>query len=139
MSTQIITIEDQTPKFTHLYAEVLKHSFKNKTYLRNEDGGWVHTLCARSALKGILGYLSVAGRLVGSNPQILVPQWTCNSVHQTIQKICSPSNQKTSGIVGVMVYHQYGFKQKLKAINSLSVLMIFLKIFFHQVFRKLKI
>ena len=110
---------DYNPPYTifSLLSEFFVNSRKEDQMWGEEDG-WVQTLCGRSALKTILLYLEKKGILEGGSAQILVPQWTCNSVHQTIQKVCFPSNRVTKGLRGVMIYHQYGFPQNMVAIDE---------------------
>ena len=105
-------------KVTSLLADCLKGCFNDGGIKLGESKGWVQTLCARSALRCILLYLRSNNQLDSPVAQILMPQWTCNAIHQTSQKICFPTNRPTQGVRGVMVYHQYGFPQDMKAIDA---------------------
>ena len=72
---------------------------------------WTST--ARSALRPILLYLRGTGALPDVNAEMLMPQWACSGLYNTTQKICFPTIQDTPSLRGVMVYHQYGFPQRL--------------------------
>lgn len=79
--------------------------------------GSVHwTSTARSALRPVLLHLRRTGALPDKNAELLVPRWACNSLYNTVQKVCFPTIQDTPSLRGVMVYHQYGFPQRLDLI-----------------------
>jgi len=83
-----------------------------------QNDGWVQTLCARSALRILLLYLRETRVLADKNEQVLFPQWICNTVTQSSQALCMPTNRPTDALRAVMVYHQYGYPQNLKAIEE---------------------
>jgi len=84
----------------------------------SQEDGWMMTLCARSALRAILLYLRDSGVLADKTAQILAPQWACTTLYQTFHKLCFPANRPNPDLRGVMIYHQYGFPQNMKAISE---------------------
>ena len=75
---------------------------------------WTST--ARSALRPVLLHLRRTGDLPDKNAEMLVPRWVCTSLHNTVRKVCSPTIHDTASLRGVLVYHQYGFPQRLDRI-----------------------
>ena len=115
---QTLIFDTPAYKITSLLANCLKGPSSDSGHTWEEADGWVQTLCGRSALKCVLLYLRITKQLESRTAQILMPQWTCNAVHQTCHQLCFPTNRPTPGLCGVMVYHQYGFPQDLKAIDA---------------------
>lgn len=72
---------------------------------------WTST--ARSALRPILLHHRSTGRLPDKNGEVLVPRWACTSLYNTLQKVCFPTIQVTPALRGVLIYHQYGFPQRM--------------------------
>lgn len=70
----------------------------------------------RAALRVILEHLTQDGILKNKNSQILVPQWLCQGVLQTMHRFCFPTLEATASTVGVLVYHQYGYPQRMDEI-----------------------
>ena len=77
---------------------------------------WTST--ARSALRPILLHLRATGALPDKNGELLAPRWACTSLYNTIQKVCFPTSQDSPSLRGVLVYHQYGFPQRLDLISQ---------------------
>ncbi len=75
---------------------------------------WTST--ARSALRPILLHLRSTGALPDKNAELLVPHWACTSLYNAIHKVCFPTIQDSPSLRGVLVYHQYGFPQRLDLI-----------------------
>jgi len=75
---------------------------------------WTST--ARSALRPILLHLRKTGALPDKNGEVLAPRWACTSLYNTLQKVCFPTTQDSPSLRGVLVYHQYGFPQRLDLI-----------------------
>ncbi len=75
---------------------------------------WTST--ARSALRPVLLHLRRTGALPDKNGEILMPQWVCTSLLNAVHKVCFPTSQDTPSLRGVLVYHQYGFPQRLDEI-----------------------
>jgi hypothetical protein len=75
---------------------------------------WTST--ARSALRPVLLYLRTTRALPDKNGELLVPEWACTSLYNAIHKVCFPTIQDTPALRGVLVYHQYGFPQRLDLI-----------------------
>lgn len=75
---------------------------------------WTST--ARSALRAILLHLRESGQLADESSEVLVPRWVCLAFYNTLQKVCFPTLQGSSALRGVVVYHQYGFPQRLDLI-----------------------
>ena len=79
--------------------------------------GTIHwTSTARSALRPVLLHLRRTGALADKNAELLVPRWVCTSLHNTIHKVCFPTIHDSPSLRGVLVYHQYGFPQRLDRI-----------------------
>lgn len=74
------------------------------------------TATARSALRPVLLHLRKTGALPDKNGEVLAPSWACTSLYNTIQKVCFPTVQDSPSLRGVLVYHQYGFPQRLDRI-----------------------
>lgn len=75
---------------------------------------WTST--ARAALRPILLHLRGTGALPDKNGELLAPRWACTTLYNTINKVCFPTSQDTPSLRGVLVYHQYGFPQRLDLI-----------------------
>lgn len=75
---------------------------------------WTST--ARAALRPVLLHLRKTGALPDKNGEVLAPRWACTSLYNTLQKACFPTVQDTPSLRGVLVYHQYGFPQRLDRI-----------------------
>lgn len=80
------------------------------------DGKVYWTSTARSALRPVLLHLRRTGALPDKNAELLVPHWVCTCLYNTVHKVCYPTIQDTPALRGVLVYHQYGFPQKLDRI-----------------------
>lgn len=78
----------------------------------------LYTGSGRAALRIILEYLTARGVIVDKNAQVLVPQWLCQSVINTMHRFCFPTLTISKNLRGVMVYHQYGFPQNMDEICS---------------------
>lgn len=76
----------------------------------------IFTGSGRAALQTILKYYRETGRLPDKNSQILIPHWMCNSVVSSMQKQCFPTLTLNKNVRGLLVYHQYGFPQKMDEI-----------------------
>jgi len=70
----------------------------------------------RAALRLILEFFRDNKRLPDKNGQVLVPHWLCYSALNTMQKYCSPTLTMNEKVKGLLVYHQYGFPQKMDEI-----------------------
>lgn len=76
----------------------------------------LYTGSGRAAVRIILEYLTAKGIIADKNTQVLVPQWLCQSVINTMHKLCFPTLTISRDLKGVMVYHQYGFPQNMDEI-----------------------
>lgn len=74
------------------------------------------TASARSALRAMLLHLRSAGSLPDKNAEVLVPRWACAGLYNTVHKVAFPTIADSSGVRGVLAYHQYGFPQRLDRI-----------------------
>ncbi len=74
------------------------------------------TLTGRSALRPVLLHLQHTGALPDKNAELLAPRWACRSLYNTLHKACFPTLQDSAAVRGVLVYHQYGFPQRLDRI-----------------------
>lgn len=79
-------------------------------------GNVIWTSTARSALRAVLLHLRQMRSLSDKNAEMLVPRWACTSLYNTIHKVCFPTTQDSPALRGVLVYHQYGFPQRLDII-----------------------
>lgn len=80
------------------------------------QGNVIWTSTARSALRAVLLHFRQLRSLPDKNAEMLVPRWACTSLYNTIHKVCFPTIQDSSSLRGVLVYHQYGFPQRLDII-----------------------
>ncbi len=78
----------------------------------------MYTGTGRAALRIILEYLTLRKLIVNKNDQVLVPQWICQSVIHTMQKLCFPTLTVSKDLKGIMAYHQYGFPQNMTEIHG---------------------
>ncbi len=106
--------------------EYLKFNFFR--YLRNIPEGEilsslpqeaVITGSGRAALRLIFEYYRSKGIISDRNDAVLVPSWMCQSVLQTMHKFSHPVTKFYEGVKGVLVYHQYGYPQKIDEISSI--------------------
>jgi hypothetical protein len=74
------------------------------------------TATARSALRAVLLHLRGTRVLPDKNAEVLVPRWACTSLYNSLHKTCFPTLRDSSDLRGVLVYHQYGFPQRLDRI-----------------------
>lgn len=96
----------------------LGYLFGNPKILIFEDfpAKVLYTGTARAALRIILEYLIARGVITNKNDQVLVPQWLCQSVINTMHRFCFPTLTIDKNLKGIMVYHQYGFPQNMDEI-----------------------
>jgi len=78
----------------------------------------LYTGSGRAALRIILEHLKYKGVLEDRNDQVLVPRWICQSLIYTMHRFCHPTLEVAKGLKAVMVYHQYGFPQKIEEIRD---------------------
>jgi len=103
------------------YYDILKSMFtKNDSYIEKIYNEIIYTGTARSALSIILDFLKIENIITNKNSEILVPQWMCTSLYQSMHKKIFPTLTPSKNTRGVMVYHQYGFPQDMDVIMDIA-------------------
>ncbi len=77
-----------------------------------------YTFSGKSALAILLQYYRSIGRLKDKSEQVLVPEWIGYWVYMTMHKHCFPTTVFNKKVKGILVYHQWGFPQDMKAIKA---------------------
>lgn len=70
----------------------------------------------KSALALLLAYFRSTGALPDKTAEVLVPPWLGNWVYKTMHDYCFPTKTYGPEVRGMLVYHQWGFPQKMDAI-----------------------
>ncbi len=102
----------KTGAFFNLFGRYENHVFEDV------DTNFLFTGSGRAALRLILEFYTMNKTLTDKNSQILVPRWLCYSALNSMQKFCMPALMMNKGIRGVLVYHQYGYPQKMGEISD---------------------
>lgn len=79
-----------------------------------------YVFAGKSALALILGYLRKCGVLSDKSEQVLVPEWLGTWVYMTIHNYCFPTTVMNKKIRAIMVYHQWGFPQRMEKIEAFA-------------------
>lgn len=82
------------------------------------DKGVLFTFSGKSALAILLQYYRSIGRLKDKSEQVLVPEWIGYWVYMAMHKHCFPTTVFNKKVKGILVYHQWGFPQDMKAIRD---------------------
>ena len=78
------------------------------------------TFSGKSALALVLNYYHSRGVFLDKSSQVLVPHWLGSWVYMTMHRYCFPTTTMNRGVKGVMVYHQWGFPQKMEKIMAFA-------------------
>jgi len=76
------------------------------------------TASGRSAIRAVLLYLKGRGDLK-EDQTVLISPWVCISVYQTIQREARLTLRNNTTTSAVLLYHQFGFPQKMEEIQGL--------------------
>lgn len=87
-----------------------------KLLFNDIQSNYLFTGSGRASLRLILEYLKTNKTLVNRNSPMLVPPWLCDSVLCTMNKFCSPTQKNNTDIKGILVFHQFGYPQKMEEI-----------------------
>lgn len=79
-----------------------------------------YTFSGKSALAMILRYYRTKGVLKDKSEQVLVPEWLGTWVYMTMHNYCFPTTVMNKKVRGMLVYHQWGFPQKMEAIEKFA-------------------
>lgn len=79
-----------------------------------------YTFSGKSAIALILGYLRRESVLKDKSDQVLVPEWLGTWVYMTMHNYCFPTTVMNKKVRALMVYHQWGFPQKMEAIEKFA-------------------
>jgi len=79
-----------------------------------------YTFAGKSALALALRYYREEGLLNDKSEQVLVPEWLGTWVYMTMHHYCFPTTVMNKKVRGIMVYHQWGFPQKMEAIEKFA-------------------
>jgi dTDP-4-amino-4,6-dideoxygalactose transaminase len=79
----------------------------------------LYTFSGKSSIALALRFYRQERMLEDRTAQILVPSWLGTPVYNTMQKYCFPTTVFNGRVRGIMVYHQWGFPQRLDAIQEL--------------------
>lgn len=79
-----------------------------------------YVFSGKSAIALILRYLRREGVLADKSEQVLVPEWLGTWVYMTMQNYCFPTTVMNKKVRAMMVYHQWGFPQKMEKITAFA-------------------
>ncbi len=76
----------------------------------------IYTFSGKSALSILLRYFRSTGKLKNKAGQVLVPHWLGYWVYMIMHKQCFPCTVYNPSVKGILVYHQWGFPQRMEPI-----------------------
>jgi len=76
----------------------------------------IYTFSGKSAISLLLRFFRENGRLKDKSDQLLVPEWLGSWVYMTIHKFCFPTAAMNSKVKGILLYHQWGFPQRMEKV-----------------------
>ncbi len=79
-----------------------------------------YVFSGKSAIAIVLRYLRHEGILENKSAQVLVPEWLGNWVYMTMHNYCFPTTVMNKKVRALMVYHQWGFPQKMEEIERFA-------------------
>ena len=86
------------------------------------------TFSGRSAIALYLERQRAKKILENKTAQFLVPEWLCTSMVVTMHQYCFPTTHLNEKVRGILLYHQWGFPQKideiLSALKEMNVVVI---------------
>ena len=80
----------------------------------------VFTFSGKSAIALVLDYYRTEKILENKSSQVLVPHWLGNWVYMSMHNYSFPTTTMNDGVKGLLVYHQWGFPQKMEKILEFS-------------------
>lgn len=78
--------------------------------------GVVAVFSGKTALTRAIEYFRSKGRLEDKMAEFLVPPWMGQWVYMSMMEQCFPTREMNSRVRGILVYHQWGFPQKMEEI-----------------------
>ena len=79
-----------------------------------------YVFAGKSAIALVLYYLRLGGVLRDKSDQVLVPEWLGTWVYMTMHNYCFPTTTMNDKVRAMLVYHQWGFPQKMEAIQKFA-------------------
>jgi len=79
-----------------------------------------YTFSGKSAIALVLNYYRSRRILLNKNSQVLVPHWLGTWVYMDMHHYCFPTTTMNNSVKGIMVYHQWGFPQKMEKIMAFA-------------------
>lgn len=86
----------------------------------NMNKNMQYTFAGKSAIAMALRYYRTEGVLADKSEQVLVPEWLGTWVYMTMHNYCFPTTVMNKKVRGIMVYHQWGFPQKMEKILAFA-------------------
>src|SRR3989344_4143628 len=75
-----------------------------------------YVFAGKSAIALVLEFLRERGVLRDKSGQVLVPEWIGTWVYMTMHNFCFPTTVMNKKVRALMVYHQWGFPQRMDKI-----------------------
>lgn len=110
--------EVETPRFKR-YPQ-LQQNWEQVLFPGERDVQIILTDSGKAALSILLSYYRSIGRIEDKNSEILVPRWIGAWVYNIMLKSCFPHVESNPQIRGIVVYHQYGYPQRMSEIMELA-------------------
>lgn len=79
-----------------------------------------YVFSGKSAIALILRYLRRESVLADKSAQVLVPEWLGTWVYMIMHHYCFPTTTVNKKVQVVMVYHQWGFPQRMETIETFA-------------------
>ena len=79
-----------------------------------------YVFSGKSAIARVLEYYRGERTLSNKTSQVLVPEWLGAWVYMTMHNYCFPTTTMNKNVRGIMVYHQWGFPQKMEKILAFA-------------------
>lgn len=79
-----------------------------------------YTFSGKSAIALVLNHYRAQRVLPDKVSQVLVPPWLGTWVYMTMHNFCFPTTTMNKSVKGIMVYHQWGFPQKMEKIMAFA-------------------
>lgn len=82
----------------------------------SDDAELILVGSGKSAIAILLDFFRQSKQLKNKNSEVFFPQWIGGWVYNTGLKKCFPTNTLHEDTSGVMIYHQYGYPQKMASL-----------------------
>ncbi len=79
-----------------------------------------YAFSGKSAIALVLDYYRSRRVLLNKSSQVLVPHWLGTWVYMDMHHYCFPTTTMNNSVKGIMVYHQWGFPQKMERIMAFA-------------------